>query len=43
MDYSNLAIVFGPTIIGLSSTCLDDLHIKSEVMFQVSNKFKNYF
>jgi len=35
MDYNSLAIVFGPTIVGLSSTCLDDLHIKSEVIFNV--------
>lgn len=35
MDYNSLAIVFGPTIVGLSSTSLNDLQIKSEVIFNV--------
>jgi len=35
MDYKCLAIIFGPTIIGVSSTSLDELHIKSEIVFEV--------
>ncbi|XP_060835117.1 rac GTPase-activating protein 1-like [Rhopalosiphum padi] len=35
MDYNCLAIVFGPTIVGVKSTSLDDLHIKSELIFKV--------
>ncbi|XP_025413460.1 rac GTPase-activating protein 1-like isoform X2 [Sipha flava] len=35
MDYNCLAIVFGPTIVGLSSTNLDDLQIKSEIVSEV--------
>lgn len=35
MDFNCLAIVFAPTIVGLSSTSLNDLHIKSEVIIKV--------
>uniref|UniRef100_A0A2H8TPW1 Rac GTPase-activating protein 1 n=1 Tax=Melanaphis sacchari TaxID=742174 RepID=A0A2H8TPW1_9HEMI len=35
MDYNCLAIVFGPTIVGVTTTSLDDLHIKSELIFKV--------
>lgn len=37
MDYNCLAIVFGPTMVGVTSTSLDDLHIKSEIIFKVSD------
>jgi len=36
MDYKCLAIVFGPTIVGVTSTSLDELHIESEIVFEVS-------
>ncbi|KAL5236100.1 hypothetical protein ACI65C_003510 [Semiaphis heraclei] len=35
MDYKCLAIVFGPTIVGVKSTSLDELHIESEIVFEV--------
>ncbi|XP_060875414.1 rac GTPase-activating protein 1-like [Metopolophium dirhodum] len=35
MDYKCLAIIFGPTIIDVPSTSLDELHIKSEIVFEV--------
>jgi len=38
MDYKCLAIVFGPTIVGITSTSLDELHIKFEIVFEVSDK-----
>lgn len=42
MDYKCLAIVFGPTIVGVSSTSLDDLQNKSEIIFKV-NKETTFF
>ncbi|CAH1725131.1 unnamed protein product [Aphis gossypii] len=35
MDYNCLAIVFGPTIVGVTSTSLDDLHIKFELISKI--------
>lgn len=35
MDYKCLAIVFGPTIVGVKSTSLDELYTKSEIVFEV--------
>lgn len=43
MDYNCLAIVFGPTIVGVTSTSLDDLHIKFELISKVSNQVCHYF
>lgn len=37
MDYNCLSIVFGPPIVGLSNTCLNDLKVKSTMVFKVSN------
>lgn len=43
MDYESLAIVFGPIIVDLSSICVDNLHIETEIIFKVSFRisFKN--
>jgi len=38
MDYKCLAIIFGPTIVGVPSASLDELHIKSEIVFEVSDQ-----
>eukprot|EP00102_Acyrthosiphon_pisum_P024062 XP_016661272.1 PREDICTED: rac GTPase-activating protein 1-like isoform X2 [Acyrthosiphon pisum] len=35
MDYKCLAIVFGPTIVGVTSTSLDELHTQFEIVFEV--------
>lgn len=42
MDYKCLAIVFGPTIVGVKSTSLDELYTKSEIVFEVSDQDTKY-